>query len=217
MTFADLIDRAQIAQQFEDPASPQAVMYAEMLNVLESIQQVAVLEPCHDHRDGFPQHIFQENGCTDMREAVALKVFDAIGFDWNELPHQLHENCYTCRPEKMGQGRLPAQEKPRQTLRELHQWAGTTPPLMLMEPGCDVVQIGDVGRVLSALTNEFESWQVVTKRLADMYPEIPHGYMATERYWAVVSALEDRGLVQRRDISTRLTPSGVSVPEGGSK
>jgi hypothetical protein len=156
---------------------------------LQDVLDVLAITPCHITGMHEPEHHLRYL-CSTQKAELLDKVLAVLGLAFKGLPHRLHDECGWCH-------RVPAQEEYRERLRQTWEWAGVPLTDELRAPAPDVPSPDDVEVVYAALTDEFETWQVVLPRVhVSGLSHFPVG-----RYWSAIRTLGDR--VETRDISVR--------------
>lgn len=172
-----------------------------MATLKDQILKRLVLRPDHNYGSlGYVQpEVPNDRQLADMMRTLLAD----LSIDLNEIPRRLHEDRHglnydcICLP---GSRSKPKQEQYREQVRKLFAWADAALPNWLVEFGDDVMRPGDPQVVLHYLTEEFETWQVLTKRIAEGQG-LP--FFGHERYWAAVAVLVEQGLAEHRDIAAR--------------
>lgn len=202
-----------LEQKFEDARTQHFVH--DMARTLNAVLTAVVVNPCHVTGMHTPGHHVNGSVCDIMLSKMAKNILEAVGIENTSLiPRDLHdEGCGWCHE-------IPTQEEYRQRLRESYEWAARIPPAELLEPASDAVLPGDTKRVLEALSDEWQTWQAVTKTLAQDEPEVPTTFngipdggttrfFSTTRYWRIIERLVADGRVERNGISARLTQTAA--------
>lgn len=146
------------------------------------------LRPCHVTGMHDPNHT-DRYLCREQQADLLDRLLRAAGIELADIPHELHPEgtCYWCHE-------VPTQEEYRVKLRKVWDWAGVPHTAELAALAPDWVRPGDDEEVLAALTDEFETWQVVLPRVS---------FTSSDRYFRVLSDLDDAGRIDRQGISAR--------------
>lgn len=177
---------------------------------LEALREALTLQPCHVTGMHDPTHTTKRGPCSEQLAAMAKRAVAVLG-DPNELPRALHgEECYWCHY-------VPSTRKDRDRQIEIHRWAGVEPPAALFEIAMDEVRPDDDVKavwVLQRTTPDarmgdgFVTWQRATAKAGKdggWYQFFPEDGMSSDRWWAIVRTLAEKGVIEHRDISVRLT------------